>query len=260
MAKNTELEGVMLWTQLTESGIQNNPSPNADKDRISVNLATTESRVVALIDTIKREVIPEWYAELPKLRNITNGDLKKAEKELEEILKDPSPERIHKSLLGIKHIPTMAEERPLTQKGTIPAHVRVNEEWDDLPYLVYASAPAYDRTPQGQIIPDTFRSPFTAIYVDDTVVSDFASQLLPNVRENSWMYMDKVFHDPDAWIEENSWGWRVIQLTGFKISKGMAGLKIGFYPNKLHFHSKAKDYPAADNAGPDSVDRNDDDL
>lgn len=257
---NIETQGVVLWSRITEQGIKNDPSQYSTHDTKTVQLATTQTRVEEFVQAIADQVLPEWYINMSNLKNITKSDLDKVAKTVSEILKDPDPERIHNSLLAIKHVPTLAEEKPVTQKGTKTANVIVNEEWPSLPYIIKATAPAYEKDDKGIVVPGTFRPVPCDIYVDQRVRDEYLTQMKPNVPDDEWARLKAVFHDPDAWLDENLWGWRVIMLTGFKVSKGAAGLKVGFYPNKLSFHSKAKDYPASTAAGPASGDRQDDDL
>lgn len=260
MAVNLETQGIVLWSRITEAGIKNDPSQYSTHDTKSVQLATTQARVEEFIQEIANQVLPEFYANVGSL-TVTKTDLDRISKEVSEILKDPDPERIHKSMLAIQHLPTLAEERPVTQKGTPSAASVVAEEWDSLPFIIKSTAPAYekDKVTQ-QVVPGTFRPLPCDIYVDQALKDNFLSQLKPSVKVDEWARMKDVFHDADAWLEENLWGWRVIQLTGFKVSKGAAGLKLGFYPNKLSFHSKVKDYPAQTAAGPVGGGRQDDDL
>ena len=257
---NIETQSVVLWSRITENGIKNDPSQYSTHDTKTVQLATTQARVEEFVQAIADQVLPEWYTNMSTLKNITKSDLDKVAKTVSEILKDPDPERIHNSLLAIKHVPTLAEEKPATQKGTKSANVIVNEEWPSLPYIIKATAPAYEKDDKGIVVPGTFRPVPCDIYVDQRVMGEYLTQMKPNVPDDEWARLKAVFHDPDAWLDENLWGWRVIMLTGFKVSKGAAGLKVGFYPNKLSFHSKAKDYPASTAAGPASGDRQDDDL
>lgn len=260
MAVNIETQGVVLWSRITEAGIKNDPSQYSTHDTKTVQLATTQARVEEFIQKIAAEVLPEWYANLSSLKNITKNDLDKVAKVVSEILKDPDPERIHNSLLAIQHLPTLAEEKPLTQAGKKAAVVTVVEEWPTLPFLIKSTAPAYEKDDKGIVVPGTFRPLPCDIYVDQRLKDEYLTQMKPNVAMDEWARLKDVFHDQNAWLEENLWGWRVIQLSGFKVSKGAAGLKVGFYPNKLSFHSKAFDYPASTQAGPASGDRQDDDL
>ena len=260
MAINVETQGVVLWSRFTEGAIKADPSTYSTHDTKSVQLATTQVRVEEFVQQIADTVLPQWYTDLGALKNITKADLDKVAKVVSGILQDPDPEQIHNSLLAIQHVPTLATERPTTQAGKKSAAATVAEEWPGLPYIIRSTAPAYEKDDKGIIIPGTFRRLPCDIYVDQRVKDEYLTQLKPNITLDAWAKLKDVFHDQDAWLEENLWGWRVIQLTGFKISKGAAGLKVGFYPNKLSFHSKALDYPSSTVAGPASGDRQDDDL
>lgn len=258
-AKNVEVEGVLLWTRVTEAAIASDPSQYSTHDTRQVHLATTEPRVHKLLETISTDVLPNWYTELNSLRNITKANLDQVAKELSTMLKALDPEDVHRSVFAIQHLPTLADERPTTQKGGVSAAATVSQAWPTLPYLIKATSPAFKKDAQGVIVPGSFNACPVNIYVDNTVMDEFSGQLKPKVQKDEWNRLQDTFFDPDAWLDENTWGWRAIVRLGFKISKGVAGLKVGFYPNEISLHSKTHDYPAS---GPSiaGTGRNDDDL
>ena len=255
MAANIEIDGILLWAYFTQTGIQEDPSAYSTGDVKKVSIATTAARTEKFISEVASEVLPEWYANMSSL-SVGKADLDRASRELSDLLKDPDPKKIHESLLAIQHLPTSAEERPLTRAGNPTAASAVADAWPTTPFVLSATAPAISgatRDPLGNQTGGTFRDIPTSIYVDDEVLDNFPHQLKPNLKKDSWMKLSDAFISPDEWIAEYSWGWRVTLLCGFKISNTKsAGLRIGFYPNKISFHQKAADYPARGDAGPSS--------
>ena len=253
MAVNIEIDGLLLWSYFTQEGVHEDPSIYSTGDTKKVTVATTEARVKSFIGQIASKVLPEWYADIHS-SSVTKADLDKASQELSDLMKNPDPEKIHDSILAIQHLPTSAEKRPLTKTGNPTAAVAVVDAWPTTPFVINATAPALTGgvvDARGNRTGGTFREIPASIYVDDDVMDNFVHQLKPNLKKDSWMRLSDVFADPNEWIAENSWGWRVTLLCGFKVSNTRAaGLKIGFYPNKISFHQKAADYPTRGDAGP----------